>query len=108
MVFVLPPLRQDGSGRRNRNLCFLLIFSLLAFPLAVSADERGAEGERLLDQSVTQIDEGDYAAAVRSAEAAAKLYAALGDARNRTVALNQAGLAQTYAGLYPAARASLD
>jgi tetratricopeptide (TPR) repeat protein len=107
MVFVLPSLRQHGSGRRNRNLCLVLIFSLLAFPLAVSADERGAQAERLLDQSVTQIDEGDYAAAVRSAEAAARLYAALGDARNRTAALNQAGLAQTYAGLYPAARVSL-
>jgi tetratricopeptide (TPR) repeat protein len=112
MVFVLPPLRQRGSGRRNRNLCFALIFSLLAVAPAVSAADARvaasvAQAERLLDQSVTQIDEGDYEAAVRSAEAAAKLYAALGDARNRTAALNQAGLAQTYAGLYPAARASL-
>jgi tetratricopeptide (TPR) repeat protein len=80
---------------------------LLAFPLAVLADNRASQAEQLLDQSVTQIDAGDYEAAVRSAEAAAKLYAALGDARNRTAALNQAGLAQTYAGLYPAARASL-
>jgi tetratricopeptide (TPR) repeat protein len=113
MVFVLPLLRQHGSGRRNRNLCAALIFSLLVVAPAVSAADARvaasvAQAERLLDQSVTQIDEGDYEAAVRSAEAAAKLYAALGDARNRTAALNQAGLAQTYAGLYPAARASLE
>lgn len=107
MFFVLPLLRQRETGRRNRNLRVVLIFLALAVPLAASpADPERAQ--QLLDRATGHIDAGEYEAAVRSAQEAARLYAALGDARNRTAALNEAGLAQLYAGLYPAARASFE
>lgn len=107
MFFVPALLRQRGVAGRNRNLWCALIFSALAVPLAASPADR-AKAEQLLDRATAQIEEGAYEAAVAPAREAAKLYAALGDTRNQTAALNEAGLAQMYAGLYPEARASLE
>jgi tetratricopeptide (TPR) repeat protein len=110
----LPSLRQRGRSGRNRNLQAVLIFLVVAAATlsvpgsAADRQQQQAEAERLLDESAVQTDAGEYEAAVRAAQASAKLYAALGDALNRTVALNQAGLAQMYAGQYPEARASLE
>ncbi|HEX8410646.1 MAG TPA: CHAT domain-containing protein [Thermoanaerobaculia bacterium] len=100
-------MRQRAVLGRNRNLWCALIFFALAVPLAASPTDR-ARADQLLDRATAQIDEGEYEAAVAPAREAAKLYAALGDARNQTAALNEAGLAQMYAGLYPEARASLE
>ena len=105
MFFVLALLRQRGVAGRNRNLGMALIF-LALLPLPAAADR--ATAERLLERSAEATDAGDYDAAVRDARAAAQLFAALGDALNQTISLNQAGLAQLYAGRYPAARASFD
>ena len=107
MFPVLPPLRQRGWFARNRNLHALLIFSLLAFR-APAAPPGRAEAERLLDQAAAHTDAGEYDQAVRAARAAAAIYAAHGDARNRTASLNEAGLAHMYAGHYAEARASLE
>lgn len=107
MFFVLPPLRQRGRRGWNRNLRCALIFLALTVPLAAAPADR-EQADRLLDRATTQIGEGAYADAARSAQEAARLYAALGDARNQTVSLNEAGLAQLYAGSYPAARASFE
>jgi tetratricopeptide (TPR) repeat protein len=107
-MFLVPALlRQRGCVVRNRNLWCALLFLALTVPLAAATTDR-ARAEQLLDQSVVETDAGEYEAAVRSAREAAKLYATLGDAPNRTAALNQVGLAQTYAGLYPEARAALE
>jgi tetratricopeptide (TPR) repeat protein len=107
-MFLVPVLlRQRGYLVRNRNLWCALVFLALAVPLAAANGDR-VRAEQLLDQSVGETDAGEYEAAVRSAREAAKLYARLGDAHNRTAALNQVGLAQTYAGLYPEARAALE
>ena len=106
MCFVLALLRQREEAGRNRNLRWALIFiALLSLP-AAAADR--ATAERLLDRAAEATDAGDYDAAVRDARAAATIFAALGDATSHTDSLNQAGLAQMYAGLYPAARASFE
>jgi tetratricopeptide (TPR) repeat protein len=63
---------------------------------------------QILDQlSAIETDTGDYAAAARDANEAAAIHEKTGDLRAQASSLNQAGLAQMYAGLYPAARASL-
>jgi CHAT domain-containing protein/tetratricopeptide (TPR) repeat protein len=107
MFFVLPPLRQRARLGRNRNLWCTLIFVALALPLGASEGDR-PRAEQLLDRATGHIDAGEYEAAVAPAQEAAKIYAALGDASNRTASLNEAGLAQMYAGHYPAARASFE
>jgi tetratricopeptide (TPR) repeat protein len=80
---------------------------VLTVPLAASTADR-AVAERLLDRATSQIAAAEYGAAVRDAQEAAKLFAALGDAHNRTLSLNEAGLAEMYAGRYPDARAAFD
>ena len=107
MFFVLAPLRQRGEWLRNRNLralCFFL--ALTAAPVALS-DQR-ADAEQLLDRAANETDAGDYDAAVRDAQRAAAIFAALRDGTNQADALNQAGLARMFAGSYPAARALFD
>ncbi|HEX8170836.1 MAG TPA: CHAT domain-containing tetratricopeptide repeat protein [Thermoanaerobaculia bacterium] len=84
-----------------------MIFLALAVPLAAAPPDRAA-AERLLDRAAEQTDAGDYDGAVRDARAAAQLYAQLGDAASQAAAINEAGLAQLYAGAYPAARTSFD
>lgn len=101
MAFVSALLRQRGGCGRNRNLHWALIF-LLALPVPLGA----TTADDLLARAAEQTDAGDYDGAVRDALAAARAYAAAGDALNRAAALNEAGLAQMYAGRYPAARAS--
>lgn len=103
MFFVLPLLRQRGGAGRNRNLRCALIFLALALPVAAAPT-----AEQLLDRAAEATDAGDYAAAVRDALEAARLYAAAGDAVHQTASLNQAGLAHMYAGDYPAARLSFE
>ncbi len=68
----------------------------------------GATNAQILDQlSAIETDTGDYDAAARDANAAASLYAELGDTASRVSSLNQAGLAQMYAGAYATARETL-
>src|SRR5690349_23659009 len=107
MIFVLALLRQRGVAGRNRNLWGALFFLALAVPLAAAPPDR-ARAEQLLDRATNHIDAGEYEAAVPAAREAARLFAALGDAHNHTASLNEAGLAQLYAGQYPAARASFE
>jgi tetratricopeptide (TPR) repeat protein len=64
---------------------------------------------RTLDTlSEIETDLGDYTAAVRDANEAATLHAALGDRASQLSSINQAGLAQTYAARYAEARRSLE
>lgn len=107
MSFVLALLRQRGCAGRNRNLQFFLAPAIFLIALSSFAQDRARAGQ-LLDRAAAQTDAGEYAAAIRDAREAARIYASLGDPRSRAAALNQAGLAQMYAGDYPAARASLE
>ncbi|HEX7809703.1 MAG TPA: tetratricopeptide repeat protein, partial [Thermoanaerobaculia bacterium] len=102
MFFVLALLRQRRGGAWNKNLRGALIFLALTVPLAAQT------GDELLTRAAEETDGGDYDAAVRDALAAAQLYASHGDAIGQATSLNQAGLAQLYAGRYPAARASFE
>lgn len=100
MIFVLALLRQRARHGRNRNLQAIAIFLALAVPLAAQ------NPDQLLERAIESTDAGNYDAAVRDALAAARLYASAHDAVNQAVSLNQAGLAQMYAGHYPDARAT--
>lgn len=111
MFPVLTLLRQSQVGSRNRNLSCVVFFCVLLLAPASFAPTSFAEvpkPDQLLERAVAATDAGNYDAAVRDANEAARLYGAGGDAVQRSIALNQAGLAQMYAGLYPAARASFE
>ncbi|HEV7766498.1 MAG TPA: hypothetical protein VGQ76_15965, partial [Thermoanaerobaculia bacterium] len=92
---------------RNRNLWCALFFFALTVSLTAAPPDR-TRAEQLLDRATAHIDEGEYDAAIAPAQEAAKLFSTLGDTNNHTAALNEAGLAQLYAGDYPAARSSFD
>ncbi|MDQ3281618.1 MAG: CHAT domain-containing tetratricopeptide repeat protein [Acidobacteriota bacterium] len=77
-------------------------------PVANAQPAATSRAEQLLDRSAAHSDAGEYEEAVRDAREAARLYASAGDAHGHAVAINEAGLAQLYAGLYPAARASFE
>jgi tetratricopeptide (TPR) repeat protein len=99
MSFVLALLRQREGMARN------IFFALAAiFSFAMHAEDAGT----LLDRAAAETDAGEYDDAVRDAHAAARLFAARHDDVNQTASLNQAGLAQLYAGDYPSARASFE
>jgi Uncharacterized protein conserved in bacteria len=95
----------------NRNLIRVMIVRmgtvLLAVALTLAASPAGAQPPArtsLLEaRAKVETDAGQYAAAIRDANAAAALYAAMGDARGRGRALNQVALAEVYAGDYRAA-----
>jgi CHAT domain-containing protein/tetratricopeptide (TPR) repeat protein len=72
----------------------LLAFAIAAAPAAPAAPQP------LEAKAASEIDAGQYAAAVRDAMQAAALYAQQGDVRRRELSLNYAGLASLYAGDY--------
>ena len=76
----------------------------LAVALAIAPPM--SEATRLDQLSLQETNAGNYAAAVRHAEQAAAMYAALHDDRRRGGALNRAGLAHLYAGDYQLAERS--
>ena len=61
----------------------------------------------LEDRAVVETDAGQYAAAIRDANAAAAMHAAAGDERRRGRALTQVGFAQVQSGDYRAGKTTL-
>src|SRR4051794_20546432 len=99
----LAKLRQRAPRPRNRNLRRAIFLPLL---LAISLQLVAQQS--LVEKAAGETDAGDYGAAIRDAQEAARLFEQKGDRTNRTIALNQAGIAQMYAGDYGAARSSFE
>ena len=99
----LAKLRQRAPRPRNRNL-HRAIFLPLLFAVALQLVAQSS----LVEKAANETDAGDYDAAIRDAQQAAVFFERKGDRTNRTIALNQAGLAQLYAAQYAPARASFE
>jgi CHAT domain-containing protein/tetratricopeptide (TPR) repeat protein len=84
-----------------------LLFAAVLAAATPSVDPRLAQAARLDAQSGAETNAGNYAAAIRHANAAAALYAELHATQQRAAALNRAGLAELYAGDYQSAEHSL-
>ena len=85
--------------------------ALLAVALTLSVSPAAAQppdsASLLEDRAQAETDAGQYAAAIRDANAAAGMHAASGDVRRRGRALNQVGFAQIYSGDYRVATTTL-